>query len=366
MRKESTTSEIQFQSEELCALALSRLTGKERHQATQKALEFTLNSSLCLEELCKVCPCLKLSCREEAEFVEVLQRTKALRVETVSIFNDDYPEALLNIYNPPPIIFLRGNKEVLSDCKHFIAIVGSRNADREGIELAREIALNLAKAGVVVVSGLALGVDGAAHRGAIDSGSLQSTIAVLGNGLPNIYPHSHARLANEIINCHGAILSQFEIGTPAYPSNFLDRNRIISGLSQAVCVIEAGQRSGSLVTARYALEQGREVLAIPGSVKNSRFKGSNALVKDGAHLVTNASDILEILSIPDPYRILLKKTKLANISHPILKLLKEYGEISLEELKSKLPTVESFSAELLELELASAIIIKPGNLVTLS
>jgi DNA processing protein len=206
-----------------------------------------------------------------------------------------YPALLARIADPPPRLWLRGNPRALvAPC---VALIGSRAASSYGLQVAERLAADLARAGVTVVSGLARGVDSAAHRGALTTGR---TVAVLGSGVDVIYPPEHAELAERILRREGALLSELPPGTPPRRGHFPRRNRLISGLSLAVVVIEASTRSGSLQTARFALEQGREVLAVPGTILGDRFRGSHALLRDGAKLVESASDILEELRLPDP------------------------------------------------------------------
>lgn len=200
-----------------------------------------------------------------------------------------YPPALKEIADPPPVLFVRGDPAVLSNRQ--LAIVGSRNPSPLGLRYAHDIACALAGDGWTVGSGLALGVDAAAHRGALENGG--TTLAVAGTGLDMVYPARHRELAEAIVEAGGALVSEFPTATPPQAANFPRRNRIISGLSQGVLVVEAALRSGSLITARMALEQGREVFAMPGAVNNPLARGCNALIKQGAKLVETAEDILE-------------------------------------------------------------------------
>ena len=179
-----------------------------------------------------------------------------------------------------------------------VAVVGTRKATHEGIKIAKEIGRDLAKNGITVVSGLALGIDAAAHEGALKAQG--RTIAVLGNGLDYIYPHQNLNLARKILEADGAIISEYPEGTPSYPSQFLERNRIISGLSLATTVVEAPIKSGSLSTAKHALEQGREVFVTPGPADHPNYAGSHMLLRNGARIVTSAEDILEDLKGINP------------------------------------------------------------------
>ncbi|HEY7287021.1 MAG TPA: DNA-processing protein DprA [Vicinamibacterales bacterium] len=203
-----------------------------------------------------------------------------------------YPVALTTIADPPPVLWTRGSVDVLR--RPCVAIVGARAASPYGLSVATRLAGDLAAAGLVVVSGMARGVDSAAHRGALDASG--PTVAVLGSGVDVIYPPEHAGLAESIASS-GVLVSELVPGTPPLPLFFPLRNRIISGLSRAVVVIEAGERSGSLITARTALEQGRDVLAVPGNVLSGRNRGAHGLLRDGAKIVESADDILEELGM---------------------------------------------------------------------
>ena len=202
-----------------------------------------------------------------------------------------YPALLREIAGPPPQLFVRGSLEALSLPQ--LAIVGSRNATPAGTETAHDFASHLARGGFCVTSGLAEGIDAAAHRGALHAGG--RTIAVCGTGPDIVYPRRHERLADDIVANGGAIVSEFAPGTPVFRSNFPRRNRLISGLSVGTLVVEAGVRSGALITARHAMEQGREVFAIPGSIHNPVARGCHLLIRNGAKLVETATDIVEEL-----------------------------------------------------------------------
>ena len=210
----------------------------------------------------------------------------------VITFNDtNYPSQLKEIADPPPVLFVRGNPDLLSLPQ--IAIVGSRNPSSLGEETAFNFAKTLSHYGFVITSGLALGIDAASHRGALNAKGY--TIAVAGTGLDRVYPARHKELATEIVNT-GVMISEFPPGTTAKANHFPRRNRIISGLCQGLLVVEAAKQSGSLITARMALEQNREVFAIPGSIHNPLARGCNALIREGAKLVETTQDILEELN----------------------------------------------------------------------
>lgn len=227
-----------------------------------------------------------------------LDRARELRVRAaaggiaVVAWNDArFPVPLLAIADAPPVLWYRGALDVFD--APAVAIVGSRAASAVALETAARLGADLAARGVVVVSGLARGVDSAAHRGALQTGR---TIAVLGSGLSRIYPREHTALAGQIA-ARGLILSEYPPDRAPLPMQFPQRNRLISGLSRAVVVIEASDKSGSLITAACALEQGREVMAVPGNVLSGRNRGGHALIRDGAKIVETADDILEELGV---------------------------------------------------------------------
>ena len=216
-----------------------------------------------------------------------------------------YPQALLDTEDPPLLLYLMGPASLLQHqafpSERCLAVVGSRNPTAQGAENARFFARALCGAGLTIVSGLALGVDAAAHEGALEAatsaGAMAATIAVVGTGLDRVYPRKNLDLAHRIA-AHGLIVSEYPLGTPPLPGNFPKRNRIISGLSQGTLVVEAALASGSLITARMAAEQGREVFAIPGSIHAPQSRGCHALIRQGAKLVESAQDVLEELKIP--------------------------------------------------------------------
>ena len=215
----------------------------------------------------------------------------------VSLGDPEYPALWKQIANPPCAFYAEGRLELLN--RTCLAIVGSRNATPRGCDDAHEFARAISEEGVVIASGLALGIDGAAHRGALQG--VASTVAVIGTGPDRIYPAQHASLAMEIAQ-RGCIVSEFPVGTPPLERNFPRRNRLISGLARGVLVVEAAQRSGSLGTARAALEQNREVLAMPGSIHSPLSKGCHWLIKEGAKLVDSVDDVLQEIGVREPTR----------------------------------------------------------------
>ena len=230
---------------------------------------------------------LEQASRRRAEARDVRLRAEAAGIRVIAWNDARFPAGLLMIPDAPPAIWCRGDLDALAPPA--IAIVGSRSASAVALEIAAHLAADLAARGVVVVSGLARGVDSAAHRGAAARGR---TVAVLGCGVDVMYPREHAALARDI-ETRGVVLSEFPPGTPPLPFHFPLRNRVISGLSSAVVVIEASEQSGSLITAACALDQGRDVMAVPGNVLSGRNRGGHALIRDGAKIVETADDILE-------------------------------------------------------------------------
>ncbi len=273
----------------------------------------------------------------------------------VTLADEDYPRLLLETADPPPILYLKGRRELLN--APGLAMVGSRNATPQGVENARRFAQALSECGLAIVSGLAQGIDAAAHRGGLAGQG--STIAVVGTGLDVVYPAGNRALAHEIAR-NGLLVGEFPLGTPAIAGNFPRRNRLISGLARGVLVVEAALKSGSLITARLALEQGREVFAIPGSIHSPLSKGCHRLIKQGAKLVESAQDVLEELgwagrpSSPEE-----PETE----QHPLLVHL-GFDPIGMDALvdRSGLPP-EQVSAALLELELRGVVASLPGGKV---
>lgn len=288
----------------------------------------------------------------------------------VTLDDPDYPSALLRMPDPPCLLYVMGQ---LGHWPHLgaesaIAIVGSRNPTPQGRLNAQAFAKSLAQAGMTVVSGLALGIDGAAHEGALEGaapGQL-ATLAVVGTGLDRVYPRQHLALAHRIAQ-HGLILSEYPLGTPPRAENFPRRNRLIAGLSQGTLVVEAALESGSLITARLALEQGREVFAIPGSIHSPQSKGCHALIQQGAKLVESAQDVLEELRVPDPFAqvpLALPATPPPEADAPggLLPLL-GHDPVGLDALQARCGwDTARLQAELLDLELAGQVERLPGGL----
>ena len=273
----------------------------------------------------------------------------------VTLADNDYPQALLNIPDPPLLLYVKGRLDLLN--RSALAVVGSRSATPQGINNAEAFAKSLSDAGLCIISGLAHGVDAAAHRGALRGRG--SSAAIVGTGLNIVYPAANRELAHALAQ-QGALVSEFPLGPPPLAANFPRRNRLISGMSLGCLVVEASLQSGSLITARLALEQGRDVFAIPGSIHAPQSKGCHALLKQGAKLVETAQDILEELggvietSTPAPG---------SEGANPLL--LEHLGfdpvDVDTLSLRSGL-TIAELSAMLLALELSGHICALPGGL----
>lgn len=267
-----------------------------------------------------------------------------------------YPPRLRDIPDPPSQLWLRGQRQALDG--HAVAVVGSRRASPGALETARRLASGLAGVGLTIVSGLARGCDAAAHRGALDAGG--RTVAVLGSGLDVIYPPEHAGLADEIAG-RGAIVSELPPGSPPLPHHFRQRNRLISGVSLGVVVIEANERSGSLITAGYALAQGREVMVVPGTVHAGRNRGGHLLIRDGAALVENAEDVLAVLlhAMPPPPAAAANAEAAdedSGAGDPVIAALDPDDPQDFDQLSARLPlSTDQLLARLAELELSGQV-----------
>lgn len=219
------------------------------------------------------------------------------RNHIITLADAHYPKPLLDTADPPVLLYVAGNPAALSG-RPTLAVVGARQATHQGLENAREFARALAESGLLIASGLALGIDTAAHEGALEAGSGR-TIAFIGTGADRVYPARNRKLAHAIVE-HGAIVSEYPLGTPPLPHNFPRRNRLLAGLARGVLVVEAALNSGSLITARLAAEEGREVFAIPGSIHSPLSRGCHRLIRDGAKLVETAQDVLDELRLDHP------------------------------------------------------------------
>ncbi len=210
-------------------------------------------------------------------------------IDIISKQDKEYPETLKNIYDPPVSLYVRGNQEILNNDS--IAIIGCRDCTQYGKNVAKELAYNISKKEINIVSGLAKGIDAIAHTGAILGKG--KTIAVLGNGLDTIYPKENMQLATQILKKGGAIISEYPLGEKPEKQNFPERNRIVSGMSKGIIVVEAKEKSGTLITVDHALEQGRDVFVVPGNISSETSKGTNELIKQGAKLITDYKEVLE-------------------------------------------------------------------------
>ena len=222
-----------------------------------------------------------------------LEKLEKIKARVITILDSNYPKLLKEIYAPPPLLYYFGQFDLNNDFP--LAVVGSRKITEYGKLVTQQIVSQLVKSGLTIVSGLALGIDICAHQTAIENGG--KTIAVLGSGLDQIYPATNRQIAPKIIDTGGAIITEFPLGMPPLKHNFPQRNRIISGLSLGTLVTEAGEKSGALITAKYALEQNREVFAVPGNITRQSSVGPNNLIKLGANIVIDSNDILETLSL---------------------------------------------------------------------
>jgi DNA processing protein len=275
----------------------------------------------------------------------------------ITLADDGYPKPLLEIADPPPLLFARGRAELLQ--RPALAIVGSRNASAQGEANAEAFAKALGATGLAIVSGLALGIDAAAHRGGLVTAG--STIGVLGTGIDVVYPQRNAGLAAEIGE-RGLLLSEFPLGTAPAAQNFPRRNRLISGLSRGCLVVEAALASGSLITARAAADQGREVFAIPGSIHSPLAKGCHALIKTGAKLVESAEDVLAELGGFRPSGYASTRQPLASADTGLLAHM-GHDPVDVDALCSRAGmSAEQVSSELLRLELDGRVTALPGGL----
>lgn len=294
------------------------------------------------------------------EIDDEIARVERLNAKIICLGDDGYPELLLNTADPPPVLYVSGDPAILG--RPAVAVVGTRTPTPYGNHMARRIAGGLASRGIVIVSGLAWGIDTEAHRAALDSGGI--TAAVFGSGLDVVYPEQNKELARKISE-NGCLISEFPLGAPPEKFNFPRRNRIISGLSRAVVVVEAAGKSGALVTAGLALEQGRDVFAVPGRADSALSAGTIDLIKKGAGTVTCAEDVLEAIGwhIGKEVERPESKIKLEPDEQRLCDLV-GMGPAHFDELVRRLNLSPSrISAALLKLELAGLISRRPGNFV---
>ena len=300
-----------------------------------------------------------------------MDHAEQMGVKLICAIEPDYPKYLRALDPPPPVISVLGRFEVLH--RPCVAIIGSRNASAIGQRFANGLAAELGQAGYTVVSGLARGIDSAAHHGSLATG----TIAVLGGGVDHIYPRENAELHAQIIET-GAIVSESPLGYRATARDFPRRNRIISGLCRGVIVIEAAERSGTLITARYALEQNREVMAAPGSPLDPRTKGCNRLIRQGAHLIESVDDVIAVLETLRPLDMEESKERFQSVPFDARRAEAEITKAKrrVAELLSPTPTprddliraaklpIQIVTAALLEMELAGQVHVEPDGKVS--
>lgn len=303
----------------------------------------------------------------DAEITEIERKN----ISVLTLEDEDYPDNLRNIYDPPPVLYIKG--KFLPVDKRAIGIVGTRRASHYGLEMASKFARELSAHGITVISGLALGIDTAAHRGALEASG--RTIAALGSGVDYIYPPQNTELADQIIN-NGALISEFPLGEKGEKGNFPRRNRVISGLSLGVIIVEGHFDSGAMITAKFALDQGREVFAVPGNIQLEQSKGPHWLIKQGAKLVEDVQDVLEELNlqfqtsnIKTNLKSQMTKTKPANLSPEEERI---YDALSAEPKHLDAISVETglaipqVSSTLMMLEIKKIIRQLPGKVFILS
>ena len=304
---------------------------------------------------------LLLDTDNKAQVAEAMAWSESADQHIVTLADSEYPRALLEIADPPTVLYVRGRVELLN--RPALSIVGSRNPTPQGIQNAESFAAALAGAGLSIASGLALGIDAAAHRGALAAKG--DTIAFVGTGIDRVYPARNRDLALEI-GSKGCIVSEFPLGTPVMAANFPRRNRLISGVARGVLVVEAAVESGSLITARLAAEQGREVFAIPGSIHSPQARGCHKLIKQGAKLVETAEDVLEELRWSEPLAVGSVRQDSENRppleSNSLLSLI-GFDPCSVDELAARSAmSADSLTIELLHLELEGRVGRLPGGL----
>jgi len=296
--------------------------------------------------------------KNEKKLLEEIRQIELKGINIITIDSEKYPERLRNIYDPPLVIYYKGK---LHSYTGYVGVVGARKCTQYGRAAARNISQLLSKYDICIVSGLARGIDTAAHMGALDERGV--TYAVLGCGLDIVYPPENKKLFQEIER-KGAIISEYPPGTKPYPGNFPARNRIISGLCDGIVVVEAGEKSGALITANFALEQGREVFAVPGSIYCDTSKGTNSLIKDGAKMVTDIEDILVELHINPKENNVRKTTDTFSEAEKKLMNIISNSPVTIEELfqKSALK-VSEINSLLTTMELRGIIKVLPGKYI---
>lgn len=302
--------------------------------------------------------------RDTLDAAEEEARAAAFGAHILTVADPGYPEPLRQIYDPPLALYVQGR--LLARDAQALAVVGTRRPTHYGRGVAQQLTRQAARAGITIASGLALGIDTVAHEAALAAGG--RTLAVLGGALDHLYPSSNRKLANAIVNEHGAVLSEFPFGRRPDRTTFPMRNRVVSGLSRAVLVIEAGVSSGALITARCASEQGREVLAVPGRIDSPQSSGTHALLRDGARLVTSIDDVLTEFESLLPRSELdskgpetVRKVTLSTDEQRIMELVRD-GEDTIDGLVRQLDvSIATLNALLLGLEMKRCIKVLPGR-----
>lgn len=303
-----------------------------------------------------------LNDRDSIDLDNELPKINSMGISVITIEDNDYPKNLRSIEQPPPVLYVKGKIEEQDDFA--VAIVGTRHKTTYGRQVTIELAQFLVRKGITVVSGLARGIDSVAHEAILDEGG--RTIAVLGCGVDIVYPPEHRQLARRIIN-NGALVSDYYPGTPPEGINFPPRNRIISGLSMATVIIEAGEKSGALITGEFAATQGREVFAVPGSIYAPRSKGTNRLIRDGALPLTDFNELLAALdlNLVEEYRYANKVIQKNEVEALISNVIKD-EPLHIDEIKNTTGlSMEKVSAALVMMEL-KGMIRKVGNLAYIS
>jgi DNA processing protein len=297
------------------------------------------------------------------EVFQEIENCQKLGISLLTLEDKEYPENLKTISDPPSVLYLKG--DLKKEDRISLAIVGTRTASDYGLRIAEKLAKELSEHGITIVSGLAMGIDSAAHKGAIKSKG--RTIAVFGNSLEEVHPRSNQKLAGEILRSGGCLMSEFPLGTKPEKWTFPRRNRIISGLSLGVIVVEGAQDSGALITARFGLEQGKEVFAVPGSIETNKSIAPHSLIKDGAKLIENTQDIFEELKHLLPATKEKRTAEFKNfdaLTHDEKKVLDflSLEPLHIDEISEKTDiNMQSLSALLLNLELNGFIKQLPGK-----
>lgn len=303
--------------------------------------------------------------KSEHYFYAFADKLRTLGITASTVLDSDYPQQLRGIYDLPYVIYLKGSGKIEGP---LVSIVGARRASPYGLWAAKYFACELSRFGIGTVSGLALGVDTAAHKGAIEAGG--KTIAVLGCGAELCYPSGNRSLYDNIVNCSGTIISEYPPGTQPLKHHFPARNRIISGLSEGIILVEAGERSGALITVEFGLEQGKEIYAVPGNINSSGSKGTNRLIREGAKILTSIEDILEDLSHKYSIRQVaaenMHKESLSHIEAEIFKIISlQPIHIDLIVLKSGV-RINELNSILSILEIKGLVCQLPGKIFTVN